>query len=151
MSGLRGRTELDEWFYRPEVLVNGRRQRLGFEARWRPGPFSVKSEFIRLTDERLGQSIEETDLSPFSQSGMVRERHVGSDRREEGGGIRLTPPATVPRPVLQGLDSAPSSSPPALSAFALARLTPTSAMFCRRPPHEPRSFSATQTSLTRSG
>ena len=34
-----GRTGLDEWFYRPEVLVNGRRQRIGVEARWRPGPF----------------------------------------------------------------------------------------------------------------
>ena len=69
VSGLRGRTELDEWFYRPEVLVNGRRQRIGVEARWRPGPFSVKSEFIRLTDERLGESIEGTDLSPFLSQG----------------------------------------------------------------------------------
>ena len=69
VSGLRGRTELDEWFYRPEVLVNGRRQRIGVEARWRPGPFSVKSEFIRLTDERLGESIEGTDLSPFLGQG----------------------------------------------------------------------------------
>ena len=69
VSGLRGRTEFDEWFYRPEVLVNGRRQRIGVEARWRPGPFSVKSEFIRLTDERLGESIEGTDLSPFLGQG----------------------------------------------------------------------------------
>ena len=48
--------------------------------------FSVKSEFIRLTDERLGQSIEETDLT-IPQPGMDRERHVGCDRREEGGGF----------------------------------------------------------------
>ena len=69
VSGLRGRTELDEWFYRPEVLVNGQRQRIGVEARWRPGPFSIKSEFIRLTDERLGQSMDGTDLSPFLSQG----------------------------------------------------------------------------------
>jgi phosphate-selective porin OprO/OprP len=69
MSDLRGRTELDSTFYRPEIMVGGERRRIGLEARWRPGPFSIKSEYIRLTDERLGQSIENTDLSPFVSSG----------------------------------------------------------------------------------
>jgi phosphate-selective porin OprO and OprP len=68
-SDLRGRTELDASFYRPTFLVNGQRRRIGFEARWRPGPFSIKSEYIRLTDERLGQSVEDTDLSPFVAAG----------------------------------------------------------------------------------
>ena len=66
---LRGRTELGDVFYRPEILVNGQRRRIGFEARWRPGPFSIKSEYIRLTDERLGQSVENTDLAPFVSAG----------------------------------------------------------------------------------
>lgn len=66
---LRGRTELGDVFYRPEILVNGRRTRIGFEARWRPGPFSLKSEYIRLSDERLGQSVENADLSPFVSAG----------------------------------------------------------------------------------
>jgi phosphate-selective porin len=66
---LRGRTELDAWFYRPEALVQGTRRRFGIEARWRPGPFSIKSEYIRLTDERLGAGVEEADLSPFLGSG----------------------------------------------------------------------------------
>jgi phosphate-selective porin len=34
--------------------------------RWRPGPFSVQSEFIRLTSERRGQRIDETDLPPLT-------------------------------------------------------------------------------------
>lgn len=69
VSDLRGRTELDAAFYRPGIMVNGQRQRVGFEARWRPGPFSLKSEYIRLTDERLGQSVENTDLEPFVAAG----------------------------------------------------------------------------------
>jgi phosphate-selective porin OprO/OprP len=69
VSDLRGRTELDAPFYVPAVIVSGQRQRIGFEARWRPGPFSVKSEYIRLSDERLGQSVDNTDLTPFVSDG----------------------------------------------------------------------------------
>jgi phosphate-selective porin OprO/OprP len=69
VSDLRGRTELDVRFYRPSVFVNGQRRRLGLEARFRPGPFSIKSEYIRLSDERLGQSVEDTDLDPFVSAG----------------------------------------------------------------------------------
>ena len=69
VSDLRGRTELDAPFYAPAVVVNGQRRRFGFEARWRPGPFSLKSEYIRLSDERLGQSVDNTELSPFVASG----------------------------------------------------------------------------------
>jgi phosphate-selective porin OprO and OprP len=66
---LRGRTALDLGFYRPNLWVNGSRQRIGVEARWRPRPFSIKSEFIRLTDERKNESVEDTDLSPFLATG----------------------------------------------------------------------------------
>ena len=69
VSDLRGRTEQDLTFYSPDVLVQGERRRIGLEARWRPGPFSIKSEYIRLSDERLGQSVEDTDLEPFVASG----------------------------------------------------------------------------------
>jgi phosphate-selective porin OprO/OprP len=69
ISDLRGRTELGESFYRPAVFVNGARRRVGFEARFRPGPFSVKSEYIRLSDERLGQGVDDSDLEPFVSSG----------------------------------------------------------------------------------
>ncbi len=66
---LRGRTALDARFYRPDVWVEGSRRRVGAELRWRPGPFSIKSEYMRVTDERLGQSVDDTDLPPLVASG----------------------------------------------------------------------------------
>jgi phosphate-selective porin OprO and OprP len=66
---LRGRTVLDSAFFKADYPVSGRRQRRGLEAQWRPGPFSVKSEWIRATDERLGLSVEDTDLSPITSTG----------------------------------------------------------------------------------
>ena len=49
--------------------MRGAQRRQGLEFRWRPGPFSVKSEYIRLTTERRNQSVEATDLSPFLADG----------------------------------------------------------------------------------
>jgi phosphate-selective porin OprO/OprP len=63
-SALHGQTVLGAEFYEPRVWVRGRRQRLGLEARWRPGPFSVKAEYVRVTDERRELSVEVTDLPP---------------------------------------------------------------------------------------
>jgi len=67
--GLRGRTALDTPFFRPDYPVSGRRQRTGIEAQWRPGPFSVKSEWMRVRDERLALSVENSDLSPITSEG----------------------------------------------------------------------------------
>lgn len=67
--GLRGRTVFDTAFFKPDYLVSGRRQRRGVEAQWRPGPFSVKSEWIHVSDERLGLSVEDTNLSPITSTG----------------------------------------------------------------------------------
>jgi phosphate-selective porin OprO/OprP len=66
---LRGLTTFEEPLFDPELYVQGRRQRTGFELRWRPGPFSLKSEYIRVTTERRGQSVEDTDLSPLVATG----------------------------------------------------------------------------------
>jgi phosphate-selective porin OprO/OprP len=66
---LRGRTALDSRFFRADAWVKGERQRRGVEVRWRPGPVSVKAEWMRLTDERLEQSVEDTDLSPLVATG----------------------------------------------------------------------------------
>jgi phosphate-selective porin OprO/OprP len=65
ISGIKGRTVLGADFYKPEFYVFGRRERRGFEFQWRPGPASVKMEYITLTEERKGQSVEDTDLSPY--------------------------------------------------------------------------------------
>jgi phosphate-selective porin OprO/OprP len=62
---LRSPTASGEPFTRPEFAVQGARTRTGLELRWRPGPFGVQSEWIRLTSERLGQSVENTDLPPL--------------------------------------------------------------------------------------
>ena len=69
LRSLRGLTTFEETFFDPDLWVHGRRQRAGFELRWRPGPFSLKSEYIRVTTERRGQSVEDTDLSPLLATG----------------------------------------------------------------------------------
>ena len=69
LRGLRGLTTFEETFFDPDLWVQGQRRRTGFEVRWRPGPFSVKSEYVRVTTERRGQSVEDTDLSPLVATG----------------------------------------------------------------------------------
>lgn len=66
VADLAGPATLREPFFRPEFAVQGMRRRVGLEMRWRPGPFSVQSELVRLTSERRGQSIEDTDLPPLT-------------------------------------------------------------------------------------
>ena len=61
LNSLRVRTAFRQRFDDP-VFVDGRRLRLGLEADWQPGPFSVKAEFIRATDERKNQGIQLEDL-----------------------------------------------------------------------------------------
>ena len=69
ISGIQGRTVLGADFYRPDFYVLGLRQRKGLEFQWMPGPASVKWESITLTEERKGQSVEDTDLSPYQAKG----------------------------------------------------------------------------------
>jgi phosphate-selective porin OprO and OprP len=68
-SSLRGQTFLSASFFDPDFWVQGQRRRTGLELRWRPGPFSIKSEYIRVTTERRGQSVEDTDLSSLLATG----------------------------------------------------------------------------------
>jgi phosphate-selective porin len=65
IADLRGDTALGQRFFYPEFAVHGRRERVGLEMRWRPGPFSLQSELVRLTSERRGQSVNDTDLAPL--------------------------------------------------------------------------------------
>ena len=66
---LRGTTTFEETFFDPDLWVLGRRERTGFEFRWRPGPFSFKSEYMRVTTDRRGQSVENSDLSALLATG----------------------------------------------------------------------------------
>lgn len=60
-SGLRGRTMAKVTFF-PNMFVHGHRLRLGTDLKWTPGPFSLKGEFIRTRDQRLGQKLDGSDL-----------------------------------------------------------------------------------------
>jgi phosphate-selective porin OprO and OprP len=69
LPGVRARTVFGASFFDSDIWVQGRRQRTGLEAQWRPGPFSVQAEYIRLSDERRGQAIDDGDLSPLVAQG----------------------------------------------------------------------------------
>ena len=68
-SAIRGRTALGSSFFNPRVWVQGTRLRTAIEARWRPGRLSLQAEYLRLTDERKGQSVEDGDLPPLVADG----------------------------------------------------------------------------------
>jgi phosphate-selective porin len=65
LADLRGPSAIGSMFARPEFGVQGARRRTGLELRWRPASFGVQSEWIRLTSERRGQSVDDTDLPPL--------------------------------------------------------------------------------------
>ena len=68
ITDLRGPNTLRQPFFRPEFAVQGMRRRTGIEMRWRPGPFSVQSELVRVTSERRGQGIDDLDLAALTAS-----------------------------------------------------------------------------------
>lgn len=78
---VRARTVFGASFYDSDVWVQGRRQRTGLEARWQPGRVSIQSEYIRLTDERRGQSVEDGDLSPLVAQGWYVSGTYGFTRK----------------------------------------------------------------------
>ena len=51
------------------VHVRGRRQRLGLELDWTPGPFGLRAEWIQTHEERLGQGLGDRDLSDLVGTG----------------------------------------------------------------------------------
>jgi len=70
IAGLRGHTVLNQNFFSSsDYIVNGTRRRTGVEMQFRPGPASIKSEWMRVTTERRGESVEDTDLSPLVGEG----------------------------------------------------------------------------------
>jgi phosphate-selective porin OprO/OprP len=78
---VRARTVLGASFYNSDVWVQGRRQRTGLEARWQPGRMSIQSEYIRLTDERRGQSVTDQDLAPLVAQGWYVSGTYGLTRK----------------------------------------------------------------------
>ena len=86
MSDLHGDTALGGRFFSHDYAVNGTRHRVGVEARWRPGPFSLQSEVVRLIDERRGQSITNADLpSLTATSWYVQGSWLATGERKTKG------------------------------------------------------------------
>jgi len=83
---LRARTTLGEDVFPTAFNVAGRRRRTGLEARWRPGPASVAAEFVRVADDRRGQSISGGDLAPLvAQSWYVSGTWAVTGERKARG------------------------------------------------------------------
>jgi phosphate-selective porin OprO/OprP len=70
IPSLRGLMVFEQKFFSSsEYIVNGKRRRTGVEFQLLPGPASVKAEWMRVETERLGESVEDTDLSPLIGEG----------------------------------------------------------------------------------
>ena len=69
LNSLRGQSVWGtEDFFEP-VYVKGRRQRLGAQFDWTPGPAGLKAEWMQSREQRLGQSNRNEDLSDFISTG----------------------------------------------------------------------------------
>jgi phosphate-selective porin OprO/OprP len=84
---VRARTVFGASFYNSKVWVQGRRQRTGLEARWRRERLSLQAEYIRLTDERRGQSVEDGDLSPLLAQGWYVSGTCALTRKRNRFGV----------------------------------------------------------------
>jgi phosphate-selective porin OprO and OprP len=64
LNSLRGEAVWGEDFFE-RVYVKGRRQRLGAQFEWSPGPTSVKAEWMQSREQRKQQSNRNADLSDY--------------------------------------------------------------------------------------
>ena len=68
LNSLRGETPYGYDYFEP-VYVKGRRQRLGLELDWTPGPFGLRAEWMQSREDREGQGLGNVDLSDFLGTG----------------------------------------------------------------------------------
>jgi phosphate-selective porin OprO/OprP len=95
LFGMRGRTVREFTFFEP-MYVSGERIRLGVDALWTPGPFSVSAEYNRLTDQRNGQGVGDVDLPDVIAQGWYLAGTWAVTGERKAGGIE-------PRhPIFQG-------------------------------------------------
>lgn len=97
VSSIRGRTVLRSTFVPATFWVNGERQRLGAEFQWIPGPFSLKTEYMRTTQARHGQAIDGTDLAA-----LITEGWYVSGTWAVTGGSKARGLARQGKPLFQG-------------------------------------------------
>ena len=68
LNSLRGETPYGHDYFEP-VYVKGRRQRLGLELDWTPGPFGLRAEWMQSREDRKSQGLGNVDLSDFIGTG----------------------------------------------------------------------------------
>lgn len=68
LNSLRAETPYGYDYFEP-VYVNGRRQRLGLELDWTPGPYGLRAEWMQSREDRRGQGLGNTDLSDVVGTG----------------------------------------------------------------------------------
>ncbi len=85
LNSLRGKTVFGSTFFH-RMYVSGDRIRLGAEAEWKPGPFGLRGEYIRVTEERARQGLGDVDLSDLvEQAWYVSGTWVLTGERKSGG------------------------------------------------------------------
>jgi phosphate-selective porin OprO/OprP len=85
LNSLRGHTHSGIVFFN-HLYVKGQRLRLGTEFRWQPGPFTLKSEWVHVNEERKEQSIRDSDLpDKVSRGWYLTGAWVLTGEPSEGG------------------------------------------------------------------
>ena len=91
LQGLHGQTA-SNFTYFPHMFVKGRRQRFETELLWREGPFSIKGEFMHVSQERKQQSIRVQDLPDLISNGWyVTAGWVALGKMKAQGGAPKNP------------------------------------------------------------
>ena len=92
LYGMRGQTLSGSVFAEP-YYVQGARRRIGVDGRWTPGPFSLQTEYIRVTDERNGQGLGDVDLSDaIAQGWYLSGSWAVTGENKSGGGLEPSRP-----------------------------------------------------------
>ena len=68
LNSLKGESVFGSDFFK-RVYVKGRRQRVGAQFDWTPGPTGLKAEWMQAREQRLGQSTRNEDLSDLLSTG----------------------------------------------------------------------------------
>ena len=87
-NGLRGRTVMTaDTFFHP-VYVKGRRYRWEGDVDWGMGPASLRAEYTRVTDQRLGQGYADQDLPDARyQSAYIGGAYVLTGEKKKKGAV----------------------------------------------------------------
>jgi phosphate-selective porin OprO/OprP len=95
LNSLRGESVWGSHFF-DRVYVKGRRQRIGAQFEWTPGPASLKAEWMQAREQRIEQSNRDQDLSDFiAEAWYVAGTWFVTGEKKDGN-------IKVKRPLLNG-------------------------------------------------